>query len=36
VIEIDMSSDEKAMFNKSVASVDGLVEACKKIQPALA
>ncbi|AXS39036.1 malate dehydrogenase [Breoghania sp. L-A4] len=36
VIEIDLTSDEKAMFEKSVASVDGLVEACKKIQPALA
>ena len=36
VIEIDMNGDEKAMFEKSVASVDGLVEACKKIQPALA
>lgn len=36
VIEIDMTSDEKAMFEKSVASVEGLVEACKKIQPALA
>ncbi|MBB98999.1 MAG: malate dehydrogenase [Rhodobacteraceae bacterium] len=36
VIEIEMNADEKAMFDKSVASVDGLVEACKKIQPALA
>ncbi|SDU47039.1 malate dehydrogenase [Stappia sp. ES.058] len=36
VIEIEMNSDEKAMFDKSVASVDGLIEACKKIQPALA
>ncbi|MCA1299896.1 malate dehydrogenase [Stappia indica] len=36
VIEIEMNSDEKAMFDKSVASVDGLVEACRKIQPALA
>ncbi len=36
VIEIDLTSDEKAMFEKSIASVDGLVEACKKIQPALA
>ena len=36
VIEIDMNADEKAMFDKSVASVDGLVEACKKIQPSLA
>ncbi|MXN66769.1 malate dehydrogenase [Stappia sp. GBMRC 2046] len=36
VIEIDLNSDEKAMFDKSVASVEGLVDACKKIQPALA
>lgn len=36
IIEIDLTSDEKAMFEKSIASVDGLVEACKKIQPALA
>ena len=36
VIEIDMNADEKAMFEKSIASVDALVEACKKIQPALA
>ncbi len=36
VIEIEMNGDEKAMFDKSVAAVDGLVEACKKIQPALA
>ncbi|WP_306148064.1 MULTISPECIES: malate dehydrogenase [unclassified Roseibium] len=36
VIEIDLQGDEKAGFEKSVASVDGLVEACKKIQPALA
>ena len=28
--------DEKAMFEKSVASVKGLVEACKQINPALA
>ncbi len=36
IIEIDLNSDEKAMFNKSVSSVNGLVDACKKIQPALA
>lgn len=36
IIEIDLNSDEKAMFDKSVASVNGLVDACKKIQPALA
>ncbi|SDR23849.1 malate dehydrogenase [Pseudovibrio sp. Tun.PSC04-5.I4] len=36
IIEIDLTSDEKAMFDKSVSSVIGLVDACKKIQPALA
>ncbi|WP_321343435.1 malate dehydrogenase [Breoghania sp.] len=36
IIEIDLNSDEKANFDKSVAAVDGLVQACKKIQPALA
>ncbi len=36
IIEIDLNSDEKAMFDKSVSSVNGLVDACKKIQPALA
>ncbi|MTI17832.1 malate dehydrogenase [Rhodobacteraceae bacterium RKSG542] len=35
VIEIELNSDERAMFEKSVSSVDGLVKACKKIQPAL-
>ncbi|WP_321334792.1 malate dehydrogenase [Breoghania sp.] len=36
IIEIDLNADEKANFEKSVAAVDGLVQACKKIQPALA
>ncbi|PTW62958.1 malate dehydrogenase (NAD) [Breoghania corrubedonensis] len=36
IIEIDLNADEKANFDKSVAAVDGLVQACKKIQPALA
>jgi malate dehydrogenase len=36
IIEIALEGDEKAGFDKSVASVEGLVEACKKIQPALA
>ncbi|MHC5655191.1 malate dehydrogenase [Stappia sp.] len=36
IIEISLEGDEKASFDKSVAAVDGLVEACKKIQPALA
>jgi len=36
VIELEMSADEKAMFEKSVASVKGLCEACTKIAPQLA
>ena len=36
VIEIEMDSNEKQMFEKSVAAVDGLVEACQKIQLSLA
>ena len=35
VIEIEMDSNEKQMFEKSVAAVEGLVEACQKIQPNL-
>jgi len=36
VIEIDLNKAEKAMFDHSVAAVDGLIEACLKIAPALA
>ena len=36
VVEISMDAGEKDMFAKSVASVQGLIDACKKIQPALA
>ncbi len=36
IIEIDLDGSEKQMFDKSVAAVDGLVDACQKIQPALA
>ena len=36
VVEIAMNDAEKAMFEKSVASVQGLVEACKGINPAFA
>ena len=36
VIEIELNADEQAMFDKSVESVRGLVEACKKIAPNLA
>jgi malate dehydrogenase len=36
IVEIAFNDDEKAMFAKSVASVEGLIAACKQIQPALA
>ncbi len=36
VVEIEMNADEKAQFQKSVDSVQGLVDACKKINPEVA
>ncbi|MCQ0986843.1 malate dehydrogenase [Jiella marina] len=36
VIEIDLNSDEKAQFDKSVNAVKGLMEACQGIAPNLA
>src|SRR4051794_27646561 len=36
IVEITLDEAEKAMFAKSVASVGGLIEACKAINPALA
>ena len=36
IVEVSFTGDEKAMFEKSVASVQGLVDACKQINPALA
>jgi malate dehydrogenase len=36
VVELAMNAEERAMFDKSVSSVKGLVEACKTIQPSLA
>jgi malate dehydrogenase len=36
IVEVEMNEAEKAMFQKSVASVKGLVDACVKISPALA
>ena len=35
IIEINLDASEKAMLDKSLASVEGLVEACVKIVPAL-
>ncbi|MFN7003254.1 MAG: malate dehydrogenase [Roseinatronobacter sp.] len=36
VVDIKMTKDEQAMFDKSVDAVRGLVEACKGIDPSLA
>ena len=36
VIEIDLDRAERQMFEKSVQSVESLIEACRKIQPSLA
>ena len=36
IVEIDLSADERAMLDKSLASVTSLVEACKGINGALA
>jgi malate dehydrogenase len=36
VIDIQMTKDEKAMFDSSVAAVNGLVDACKGIDDSLA
>ena len=36
IVEIALDEAEKAMFAKSVASVQGLIEACKTIEPSLA
>jgi len=35
IVEITLDDAEKAMFAKSVASVNGLIDACKAINPAL-
>ncbi|HEY1447591.1 MAG TPA: malate dehydrogenase [Caulobacteraceae bacterium] len=36
ILEFPLDEAEKAMFDKSVASVRGLIAACKEIEPALA
>ena len=36
IVEIELNAAEKKMFDASVGSVEGLVEACKKIAPKLA
>jgi malate dehydrogenase len=36
IVEIDLNAAERTMFQKSVESVKGLIEACTKIAPHLA
>jgi malate dehydrogenase len=36
IVEVSFSGDEQAMFQKSVASVQSLVDTCKGINRALA
>lgn len=36
IVDITLNADEQAMFDKSVAAVQGLVDACKGIDPSLA
>ncbi len=36
VLEVEFNGDEKAMFEKSVSSVKGLIEACKGVDASLA
>jgi malate dehydrogenase len=36
IIELELTAEEKAALNKSAASVQGLLDACKKIDPSLA
>jgi len=36
IVELDLTKEERAMFDKSVDSVRGLIDACKKLEPKLA
>ncbi len=36
IVELTLDANEKVMFDKSIASVAGLIDACKTIQPSLA
>jgi malate dehydrogenase len=35
VVELELTSDEKAGLTKSAGAVKGLIEACKKLEPRL-
>ena len=36
VMDIALNAEEKKMFDNSVAAVQGLIDACKKLEPRLA
>ena len=36
IVELTLTAEERTMFEKSVESVKGLIEACKKLEPRLA
>ena len=35
IVELELTKEERAMFDKSVESVKGLIEACRKLEPRL-
>jgi malate dehydrogenase len=35
IVELSLTAEERAMFDKSVASVKGLIEICRKLEPRL-
>lgn len=35
IVELNLTDDERAMFDSSVGAVNGLIEACKKLEPKL-
>jgi malate dehydrogenase len=35
IVELELTAEERAMFDKSVGSVQGLIEACRKLEPRL-
>jgi malate dehydrogenase len=35
IVELALTPEERAMFDKSVGSVKGLIEACRKLEPRL-
>jgi malate dehydrogenase len=35
IVELNLTQEERAMFDKSVESVKGLIEACRKLEPRL-